>query len=362
MAGNMKIVFVGNGNFRFAGLRHFGYDTRIFNGLVRNGHCVYLFSDRDELRQLSPLGLFRKKGRARANEKLLKVVDNIRPDALVLVHVDTIGTETYAEIRRRHPGIRIAQINVDPLFNPTNRANLLRRAPMVDATFVTSGGPALSSVTAKGKRAYFLPNFTDSSIDTGTAFADAEPRFDVACFMHADTGMAGDEAERLALANGVASGVAGVKTCYGGFNGAGSIRGRAYYDSLAQSAMGLNLSKHFSNEAPSTPETRYLYSSDRIAHFMGNGCLTFTQRGFALEEIYAEDEVVYFEGLADLVEKVDWHKRNPAQRQAAARKGWERAHGPFETTNVMKYMLEQLFERPLTGHYPWPVTSYAGAA
>lgn len=354
---SLKIVFVGNGNLKFAGLRHFGYDTRIFNGLVRNGHCVYWFSDRDEVRQASPFGVLKDIGRRRANEKLLQVVDNIRPDAIVLAHVDTIFNETFQEIRRRLPSVRIAQVNVDPLFNPTNRANLLRRSPVVDATFVTSGGPALEGVSGPNNTCYFIPNFSDSSIDTGTAFASVDLPYDVACFMHADTGK-DDEVERLQLANGIVSGIPGLRTCYGGFNGKPSVRGTAYLECLAGSAMGLNLSKTISNNAQSTPETRYLYSSDRIAHFMGNGCLVMTQEGFSLQEIYADDEVIFFKGLPDLTEKVRFYKNNPAERQKLAKNGWRKAHEQFETTVVMKYVLERLFDWPLSRAYGWPTQGY----
>lgn len=354
---SLKIVFVGNGNLKFAGLRHFGYDTRIFNGLVRNGHCIYWFSDRDEVRQASPFGVLKDIGRKRANEKLLQVVDNIKPDAIVLAHVDTIFNETFQEIRRRLPSVRIGQVNVDPLFNPTNRANLLRRSPVVDATFVTTGGPALEGVSGPNNTCYFIPNFSDSSIDTGTAFASADLPYDVACFMHADTGK-DDEVDRLKLANGIVSAIPGLRTCYGGFNGGPSVRGTAYLESLAKSAMGLNLSKTISNDARSTPETRYLYSSDRIAHFMGNGCLVMTQDGFALQEIYAADEVIFFQGLPDLTEKVRFYKENPAARQKAAQQGWRKAHEQFETTIVMKYVLERLLGWPLSRTYAWPVQGY----
>jgi hypothetical protein len=175
--------------------------------------------------------------------------------------------------------------------------------------------------------------------------------------MHADTGK-DDEVERLQLANGIVSAIPGLRTCYGGFNGGPSVRGTAYLESLAQSAMGLNLSKTISNDARSTPETRHLYSSDRIAHFMGNGCLTFTQEGFNLQEIYSEDEVVFFKGLPDLTEKVRFYRDNPALRQKVAKKGWQKAHEKFETTIVMRYVLERLLERPLSQAYAWPGQGY----
>jgi hypothetical protein len=175
--------------------------------------------------------------------------------------------------------------------------------------------------------------------------------------MHADTGK-DDEVERLQFANGIVAAIPGLKTCYGGFNGKDSVRGIAYIEALSSAAMGLNLSKKISNDNPSTEETRYLYSSDRIAHFMGNGCLTFTQRGFGLEEIYASDEVAFFDGLADLTEQVREFVKNPAARQKIAKKGWAKVHQEFNGTVVMNYVIERLMQRSLSRAYAWPTEGY----
>jgi hypothetical protein len=222
----MKIIFVGNGNLKFAGARHFSYDARIFNGLVRNGHCVYFFSDRDEARQSSPLGL-KAIGRDRANRKLLKVVDNIRPEALVLAHADVIHPDTFREIRNKYPHVRVAHVNVDCIFNPTNVAKLDRRGDVVDATFITTGGPALNRLASPGNTFYFIPNFTDAGIDTGRAFEHEAPRHDLACFMNVNPAQPSDEADRVALAVGVSAAIPDLRTCYGGFNGAPVVRGHA---------------------------------------------------------------------------------------------------------------------------------------
>ena len=42
------------------------------------------------------------------------------------------------------------------------------------------------------------------------------------------------------------------------------------------------------------------YASDRIVQLAGNGCLVFTPRIPGFEKLFAKDEVVYFDSLADL--------------------------------------------------------------
>lgn len=348
----MRILFIGNANRKYDGQRHFSFDTRLHNGLIRNNHYVYFFSDRDEVREATTFG-FKAAGRRKANEKLLKIVDRFRPEAIIFAHVDNIFPETFGEIKRRLPEIRIAQVSVDAIWNPNNLAKLKYRGAYVDATFVTTGGPALRGIAGPRSDCYFIPNFSDTSIDTGQAFATEHLPYDVACFMHADTGKQ-DEVERLMLANGLAQGIPGLCTRYGGWGGQPSVRDQSYLDDLAHSAMGLNLSKKIADNAQSTFDTRYLYSSDRIAHFMGNGCLTLTQSGFGLDKLYRDDEVVFFDALPDLIDKVRHYKNNPAARRAVAQKGWLKAHNEFNSTLVTQYIVERLFDKVLSRNYAWP--------
>jgi hypothetical protein len=351
----MKILFIGNANLKVAARSHFAYNTRIFNGLIRNGHYVYFFSDRDEVRRASPFGI-KGIGRIRANHRLLDIVKDFRPHAIIISHVNLIDSETFRLIKERHPEIRIGRINVDALFTPNNHANLLNYSNHIDATFITTGGPALSTYAHEKHPFYFIPNITDSSIDTGHAFEYERLHYDLACFMHNDNSW--DERTRLNTANGVATALPELKICYRGFNKQPNIRGHEYIDFLQNSAMALNLSRMMVDGMQSTEETRYLYSSDRIAHIMGNGVLGFTSDKFSLNHLYSDKEVVFFSELGDLIEKVRFYKQNPAARQEIAKAGWKRAHRDFNEATVIKYVLERLMDKPLSQEYSWPTTAW----
>jgi hypothetical protein len=351
----MKILFIGNANLKFAARNHFYYNTRIYNGLIRNGHYVYFFSDRDEVRRGSVFGL-KKIGRHKANIRLLNIVKDFRPQAIIITHVNLINDETFRLIKERYPEIRIGRINVDALFTPKNNASLLNYSNHIDATFITTGGPALGTFAQQDNPFYFIPNITDSSIDTGRAFAHEALHYDLACFMHNDNKR--DERTRLNLANGVVAALPELKTCYRGFNKQPNIRGHEYIDFMQNSAMALNLSRMVVDDMESTPETRYLYSSDRIAHIMGNGVLAFSSDKFSLNHLYSDQEMVFFSELEDLVEKVRFYHQNPAARQKIAQAGWERAHRDFNETTVVKYVLERLFDKPLSQEYNWPTRAW----
>ena len=351
----MKILFIGNANFKHAGNSHFSYNTRIRNGLIRNGHYLYYFSDRDEVNTSSPLGI-RMIGQRRANKKLLKVADYLQPDAIIMAHVNLIDAETLRIIKRRFPEVRIGRVNVDAIYSPNNRANLKNYADLIDATFITSGGPALSQFSALDQKFYFIPNMTDASIDTGQAFTLDTPQYDLTCIMHNDT--SGDDRHRLDLALGVQGALPELKTCYRGFNGQLGIRGTEYLTALQNSAMALNLNRLVVDGMESTPGNRYLYSSDRLAHIMGSGVLAFTSDQFGLQDLYKDDEMVFFSDKNDLIDKVRFYKNNIAARQKIAKNGWQTAHRDFNEVIVMKYVLERLFDKPLSQDYAWPTQAY----
>jgi len=44
----MQILLVANGNYKHLGARYYEPQKKLYNGLVRNGHNVYFFSDRDD--------------------------------------------------------------------------------------------------------------------------------------------------------------------------------------------------------------------------------------------------------------------------------------------------------------------------
>jgi hypothetical protein len=352
----MRIIFFGNPYTRLDGARAFGLTTRFYNGLLRGGNSVFYYADREEARNAGLYGILKKTGIEKANRKLLKTIENIRPEALVFSHTGIITPETIHEIRVKYPDIRIAYLNIDALFCPKNIRHIEYMRDFCDAIFMTTGSAALQKYATEKCRFYFMPNITDRSMDTGRAFEIETPPYDVAAFMHGDDNHVQDQAHRLNLASRVASEIDGIKTFYRGFNGNPRIAGYDYLESLGQSGMTLCLNRHSCDGMQSTPETRRLYSSDRMAHVMGNGSLAIMSSDFDQQGLYSDKETVIFSSDDELVDKVRFYKNNSAARQAIAKAGWEKAHNALNEEIVMTYILERLFDKPLSRHYEWPTT------
>ena len=114
-----KIIHVANFGRKPIGAFQHSVERKLSNGLIRNGHAVVNFSDRDMARAASWLG-HRKFGASGANRELRNLCRSMEPDLLLLGHADVITPATIADIKSDLPSIRVLQWNVDPIFDDGN--------------------------------------------------------------------------------------------------------------------------------------------------------------------------------------------------------------------------------------------------
>ena len=95
--------------------------------------------------------------------------------------------------------------------------------------------------------------------------------------------------------------------------------------------MGLNLSRGM--------PTKY-YSSNRIASLIGNGLLTFIDKKTQLNEIFNKNEIIFYDNINDLAEKISFYKKNDILRKKIARHGKMKYFKLFNERLVAKYILE----------------------
>jgi hypothetical protein len=148
---------------------------------------------------------------------------------------------------------------------------------------------------------------------------------------------------------------------YYGMNGKPEIFGADYYRAIANARMGLNISvvRTWAHTPHASGEELYLYSSDRLSHYMGSGLLTFTTRDNRLEELFVEDrELVFFATKEELLDKLLHFKQHDTQRRAIAYAGWKKSHQQLNETVVAQYIVEQTFRLNHTQTYAWPNQTY----
>ncbi len=344
----MRILHVGNFGSRAKGAFLHSVAPKLSRGLVRAGHAVVDFADRDAARAGNIFGA-RKFGVAAANRALLRLAQDMQPDFLLLGHADTITAETVASLRRGMPAMRVLQWTVDPLFEPDNIARIRSKLDVVDATLVSTAGEALAPLRRRGMRLGFLPNPVDFSIESARADLDAELSFDLfyACghprspprhVFGRDWDM--DEFFRQLRAQ-----VPGVRAFVAGIEGQPTIAGGPYQDALGRCATGLNVSRR---------QDELLYSSDRLAHMAGNGLAVLMDRGTGYGSLFGDDQMLFFATMEELAAQIRRVMADGPWRQAVAAAGRARYHDLFNETLVARYVVDVAFDAHHPARYEWP--------
>jgi len=318
---------------------------------------VYWFSDRDVARY-SSLFHSRSTGVGACNRKFLEVCRNFEPDMIALCSQDILKPETLAEARRILPNVAIFQYYIDPLFDASNFRNAGSKAEVVDWSFATTGGPILSRIAGSRSRVAFIPNPVDSSIDVHRCHERTDQPHDVFFAGHISKWLHPDDLRGRAHEL-IRERIPQARCAFHGHGNNPSLFGAAFMRALGEAKIGLNFSQRNADAKPGPGGELYLYSSDRVGLYQGNGLLVFATKSFSLSELYGDDAIVEVEGADDFIDKLRYYIENESERQKVARTGYELGHREFNERLVSQYMIEATLGLPYSHPYHWPTESYA---
>lgn len=320
---------------------------KLTNGLIRLGHLVLNFSDRDVARASSLFGS-RKFGRRAVNRALLAFCRQHRPDILLLGHADMIEPATLAEVQQAVPGVRIAQWNVDPLFEPDNVRRIRSKLEVVAHTFISTAGQPLEKMREGGHAMSFLPNPVDLSVETGRADRTRDLAHDLfyACGNPARPlrEICGHEWNMDDFIADLARRAPTLRMALAGIGGRPHLHGARYQDVLESCAIGLNISRR---------ADYYLYTSDRIAHLAGNGCVVAIERATGYADYFGEDEMLFFSSLDELAAKLKHLATHPEERMRMGKAGRARYVERFNERAVTQFMVEVIMGIRAPEDMPW---------
>ena len=323
----MRILQVDNMQIRHYGRVRVSPERTIFNGLIRNDYKVEVFSDRDVATFDAPFHI-KPLGRAAANRRLLEMVENFRPEMLLVGHADIITNQSLAECRKIMPDLRIGLRNVDPLFDESNVAKIKHRIGFVDAIFVTTSGDPLRQFLSPTNLVAYIPNATDAAVeDHDNSTRDAFDWDLLFC------GVGNVTDTRYTLVKDLHEAFEGedIRFASFGMQGREAIWGRKYEDVLETSKMGLSLNRF---------EGWPLYSSDRIAQLMANGILAFVSAESGLQKFFADDMLAFFSNKDDLAAKALAFNSDDAMRRDVAAKGRAFYREHFSATRIGSFMVD----------------------
>tara|TARA_Y100000817_G_scaffold188071_1_gene146949 strand:- start:271 stop:627 length:357 start_codon:yes stop_codon:yes gene_type:complete len=102
--------------------------------------------------------------------------------------------------------------------------------------------------------------------------------------------------------------------------------------------------------------------SDRIVQYLGNGLMVFIENETKYYDILKpNEEAVYFDGVEDLTEKIQYYKQNKDKALQIAHNGHKKMHSDFNERVITNYMLDCLKCKDtskLQDKYNWPIHFY----
>ena len=311
------------------------------NGFIRNNNDVLEISDRDFIKQNRSFSLNLTKNTFQ--KYLIESFKNYNPDLLFFGHTRNIDVETIDTFKSINKNLIISQWNEDPImpslnYSKHNIDNIDYYSPYVDHTFVTTDTNVLkrnSRQLNKLSNIHFLFIPVDKNIECFDVFK-LNPKKDLFYAMSHGVNRAvlkeGKIDDRIIFLNKLVKKISNINYDFYGFKNKQPIWGNDFFNSLINSKMGLNLSRG--------KPTKY-YSSNRIASVMGNGLLTFIDKKVEMSDFFNDKEMIFYNDLNDLADKIKFYSKNETIRKKIAENGKKKYFKLFNEIRVSKYIIDK---------------------
>ena len=307
------------------------------NGFTRNGHDVLEISDRDFIKSNKTFNLLQN-SRVNFQHYLIETCKNYNPDLLFFGHTRNIDLNTIAELKSFNKNLIISQWNEDPVmpslnYSKQNISNINLYSNSVDHNFITTDPSVIKKqVNSENFHFFFVP--VDRNIELFNVFT-MNPKKDLFYAMSHGVNRAilkeGTEDNRVEFLDKLVKKISNIKYDFYGFSNRQPIWGNDFNNAITNSKMGLNLSR-------GNP-TKY-YSSNRIASFMGNGLLTFVDRKVQLRDFFNNNEIIFYNNVHDLADKIKFYSKNDFIRKKIAEKGKKKYFKLFNEKKISKYIID----------------------
>ena len=308
------------------------------NGFIRNDHDVLEISDRDFVR--GNYSLFKNYNKIKFQEYLIQTFKNYNPNFVFFGHTNNISIDTIKEFRSINNNIVISQWNEDPImkslkYSQKNINNIMQYSKYVDHNFITTDPSVLKKQKIDLKNPHFLFVPVDKNIECLNVHT-LNPVKDLFYAMSHGVNRAtlkkGKSDSRIHFLDNLIKKIDGINYDFYGFKDKEPIWGNDFYKALINSKMGLNLSRGL--------PTKY-YTSNRIASLMGNGLLTFVDKKTQLNDFFNENEIICYDNLNDLADKIRFFKKNNNLRKKIAHNGKKKYFKLFNGSKITKFIIEK---------------------
>jgi glycosyltransferase involved in cell wall biosynthesis len=341
---NNKILHIANfdekNNFR---LSNINLATKISDGFIKDSNKIINFSDRFFLQQNPLSGI---------EDKIINIIKNLKPNLILLGHTNSIKTETLKIIKDKFVDTKIAfwyedSINKNgPDYNK-NKHFFEKYKDYVDQYFVTTDTNSIHSSIPKNKL-NFMPIPCSYASENLNLHKTRNHDFDIF----------------FAISHGVNRGILKknkiderynflkllmTKSNYltyniYGFNNMQPIWGDQFIKEISKCRFALNLSRG--------QPVKY-YSSNRIASLVANGIPTLLDKKVKFNDFFSNKEMIFYEDVYDLIDKVNFYKKNERKRIQIGINGKERYFKIFNNRIIADYIISKTLGNKPLYKYIW---------
>ena len=307
------------------------------NGFIRNGHDVLEISDRDFIKQNRVFGL--QSVEDKFQHYLIETFKNYNPNFLFFGHTNNINLDTFDRFKNINNNLIVSQWNEDPIMpslkdSKLNINKILRYKDYTDHTFLTTHPKIFKKESKKIKNLHFLFIPVDKNIESYEVYK-LKPRNDLFYAMSHGVNRAtlkkGKSDSRIHFLNDLIRKMKNINYDFYGFENKEPVWGNDFYKALINSKMGINLSRGLPTK---------FYTSNRIASIAGNGLLTFIDKKTELNNFFNNNEMVFYDDIDDLANKVNFYKKNDKQRRRIAYNGKKKYFSLFNEKKITKYIID----------------------
>jgi glycosyltransferase involved in cell wall biosynthesis len=329
---NFKILHISNFSERSDHrLYNINLANKISNGLIKENLQIVNFSDR---------AFSKLTGLSSIDKKILRITENLKPNLILLGHTNSLKVETLKNIKDKFSETKFAFWYEDAINKKgpdfiKNKIFLEKYKDYIDNYFVTTDINNVEASLPKNKL-NFIPIPCSIITENLNLFKTKNHLYDIF----------------YAISHGVNRGVLkknkydnredfiinllnkSVDISYNifGFNNVQPIWGDKFNYELSKCRFGLNLSRG---------EPIKYYSSNRIASFVANGLPTLMNEKIQFNDFFTNNEMIFYKDIQDLIDKVNFYKKNERLRVKIGRNGKKKYFKIFNNKIVGDYILSK---------------------
>ncbi|MEY3435330.1 MAG: hypothetical protein RLZZ195_826, partial [Pseudomonadota bacterium] len=341
---NLKVLHISNfgerSDYRLANIN---LASKISNGLIKENVQTINFSDRN----FSKLNNF-----SSIDNKILRIVDNLRPNLVLLGHTNSLKVETLKNIKDKFSETRLAfwyedSINKKGPDFEKNRIFIEKYKDYIDNFFVTTSVNNVDVSIPKNKLNY-IPIPCSSFTENLNLSTISNHIYDI--FFAISHGVnRGNLKEnkidsREEFVRNLVKKSINIDFNIFGFNDVEPIWGSRFNYELSKCRFGLNLSRG---------EPIKHYSSNRIASYVANGLPTLIDEKTQFSDFFTTNEMIFYRDIKDLIDKVNFYKKNERLRAKIGINGKNKYFKIFNNKIVGDYILSKTLGIKSSYKFAW---------